>query len=41
MEFVTKLDWKPADGEDAVELGKKLIEEKHIHPQTHCGVCHR
>jgi hypothetical protein len=40
-EFVTKLDWEPPLGEDKVELGEKLIEEKHINPQVHCAVCHR
>ncbi len=40
-EFVTKLDWQPPDGVDPAELGKQLMEEKNIHPQTHCGVCHR
>ena len=45
-EFVTKLDSKPEDwnheaGTDPVEIGKQLIEEKNINPQTHCAVCHR
>ena len=41
LEFVTKLDWKPPAGQDAAELGKQLMLEKNIHPQTNCGVCHR
>ncbi len=41
-EFVTKLDWKAEDiGENQLALGKRLKEEKNIHPQTNCAVCHR
>ncbi len=41
-EYVTKLDWKAEDiGEDPVELGKRLKQEKNIHPMTNCAVCHR
>ena len=38
VDLVTKLDWK---SEDAVEVGKKLMEERNINPETNCAVCHR
>jgi len=38
-ELVTKLDWVP-DG-DPAEIGRKIIEEKHINPPTNCSGCHR
>jgi hypothetical protein len=38
-EFVTAMDWKPA--EDPVELGKKLRAANNIHPSTDCSTCHR
>ena len=37
-EFVTKLDWTTENPE---ELGKKLADEKNIHPKINCAVCHR
>ncbi len=42
VEFVTKLDWEPAEGEGTrEEIGAKLIKEKGIHPKANCAVCHR
>jgi menaquinone reductase, multiheme cytochrome c subunit len=42
QEFLTKLDWEPAEGEGTrEEIGQKLIEENSIHPKTNCAVCHR
>jgi menaquinone reductase, multiheme cytochrome c subunit len=41
VEFVTKLDWTPGEGEDPVALGARLREENNIHPKTNCAVCHR
>ena len=41
VEFVTKLDWKAESEEQAIAIGEKLIEDKNIHPQTNCAVCHR
>lgn len=42
VEFVTKLDWEPAEGEGTrAEIGKRLREEKGIHPRDNCAVCHR
>ncbi|MEM8733751.1 MAG: cytochrome c3 family protein [Planctomycetota bacterium] len=42
VELVTKLDWEPAEGEGTkAEIGRKLIEEKGIHPKANCAVCHR
>lgn len=42
VEFVTQLDWRAEDiGEDPVELGKRLMAEKHINPHTNCATCHR
>lgn len=42
VEFVTKLDWEPAEGEGTrEEIGQKLIDEKGIHPKANCAVCHR
>ena len=41
VEFVTQLDWKPAEGQDAAEIGKALRAEKNINPSTNCTTCHR
>ncbi|MEZ6138195.1 MAG: cytochrome c3 family protein [Pirellulaceae bacterium] len=42
VEFITKLDWEPAEGEGTrEEIGQRLIEENNIHPKTNCAVCHR
>lgn len=42
VEFVTNLDWKAEDiGEKQLELGKRIVTEKNIHPLTNCAVCHR
>ena len=42
QEFLTKLDWEPAEDEGTrEEIGEKLIEEHGIHPKTNCAVCHR
>jgi hypothetical protein len=27
--------------EEQLALGKKLVEENNINPQTNCAVCHR
>lgn len=39
-QFVTKLDWKPTD-EDQATLGKRLRQENNINPSTDCSTCHR
>jgi len=41
VEHVTNLGWKPAEGEDPAELGKRLREELDINPKTNCSTCHR
>jgi hypothetical protein len=38
-EFVTDLNWVPEDG--ALETGKRVREQLHIHPSTSCSTCHR
>jgi hypothetical protein len=40
-EYVTKLDWTPPNGEDPVEIGRRIIAEKHINPPVNCSGCHR
>ena len=39
VEYVTKLDWKPEG--DPAELGRRLIQAKHINPPQNCSGCHR
>ena len=39
VEFVTDLDWQPA--EDPEVLGAKLRLENNINPSTDCSTCHR
>jgi hypothetical protein len=39
VEYVTKLDWSPPEGQLA--MGRRLREEKHINPSTDCVTCHR
>jgi len=41
VEFVTKLDWTPPNGEDPAEIGRRIIAEKHINPPVNCSGCHR
>lgn len=41
LEFVTKLDWQPAPGEDRAAIGRKIREELGINPNTSCSTCHR
>jgi hypothetical protein len=38
-EYVTSMDWQPA--EDQAALGLKLAEEFDIKPSTDCSTCHR
>ena len=38
-ELVTKLDWAP--DRDPAEIGREIIEAKHINPPTNCSGCHR
>ncbi len=41
-EQVTNMDWTPPDEPRArAELGKKLMEDYHVHPSTDCVTCHR
>jgi hypothetical protein len=40
-EFVTKLDWQPPEDWDQEAFASELREEKSIHPQVHCAICHR
>ncbi|XZE36804.1 cytochrome c3 family protein [Pirellulaceae bacterium SH501] len=41
VEEVTNLAWSAGSEEEQLALGKKLIEENNIKPQTNCAVCHR
>jgi len=36
---ITSMEWMPE--EDPEVLGKKIREERNIHPSTSCSVCHR
>ena len=38
-EKVTQLWWDP--GENAEEMGRRLVEEHHINPNVQCSTCHR
>jgi hypothetical protein len=38
---VTNLGWSLDSEEEQLALGKKLVEENNINPQTNCAVCHR
>jgi len=38
---VTNMTWRPPNGEDRVEFGKKLAQQNNIHPPTDCSTCHR
>jgi hypothetical protein len=40
-EHVFDLDWKPAEGQDQKELGRKLVAEWNVNPPTNCSGCHR
>ena len=39
VEFVTKMDWEPTEGQ--VVLGTRLKESNHINPPQDCSTCHR
>jgi hypothetical protein len=41
VEYVTKLDWTPPNGEDPAVIGRRIIAEKHIDPPVNCSGCHR
>lgn len=41
VEYVTSMDWTPADGETRASLGARLREEHDINPSTDCSTCHR
>jgi len=41
VDQVTNLGWSLDSEEEQLELGKKLVEENNINPQTNCAVCHR
>lgn len=36
--FITKLDWVSTD---QLEMGRKIMAEKQIHPREDCSTCHR
>jgi menaquinone reductase, multiheme cytochrome c subunit len=39
---VTNMDWTPpSDRQARTALGKKLMEDYHVHPSTDCIACHR
>ncbi len=38
-ELVTKMDWVAP--EDPVVFGRRLMQERNIHPSTQCWTCHR
>lgn len=42
-EHVFDVNWKPAPGEDQIELGKKLVTEYNVNVSqlTNCSICHR
>jgi len=39
VELVTKLDWKP--DRDPAQIGREIMEAKHIAPPVNCSGCHR
>jgi hypothetical protein len=41
VDQVTNLGWSLESEEEQLALGKKLVEENNINPQTNCAVCHR
>jgi hypothetical protein len=41
VQYVTKLDWTPPNGEDPAVIGSRIIAEKHISPPVNCSGCHR
>lgn len=43
LEFITDLGWTPEIDEGVVdpEMGKKLLEELEVNPNTNCSTCHR
>jgi hypothetical protein len=41
VEYVTKLDWTPPNGEDPAVIGQRIIDQKHINPPVNCSGCHR
>jgi menaquinone reductase, multiheme cytochrome c subunit len=41
VEYVTKLDWTPPNGEDPAVIGRRIMDEKHINPPVNCSGCHR
>jgi hypothetical protein len=38
-ELVTKLDWQP--DRDPAEIGREIVQAKHIAPPVNCSGCHR
>lgn len=42
-EHVFDMNWKPAPGEDQIELGKKLVKQYNVNVAqlTNCSICHR
>ena len=41
LEFVTKLDWEPPDGQTREEVGRQVHAELGIRSLTDCSICHR
>ena len=40
-EFVTDMDWEPAEGETREALGARLRQEYDLNPSEDCSTCHR
>jgi hypothetical protein len=40
-EFVTVMDWEPAEGETRAALGARLRQEYGLNPSEDCSTCHR
>ena len=38
-EKVTQLWWTPE--EEQIKMGKRLVEEYHLNPNSDCSTCHR
>lgn len=41
VEYITKMDWEPPEGETRESFGEKLREKNKIAPPTDCSRCHR
>jgi hypothetical protein len=41
LDRITDLDWKPADADQQLTMGKKFVHDWNVQSLQNCSTCHR